>query len=321
MKRNNTSAAKRTSTAKRGAKSSVVRNSRGTRSTKPHTKRVIKTKTRGSKRSLQRWQIALASVLAFVIAASLIWFFRWTKERDAAIFSQNLLSEQYDFNPGLIISDGQFFNAQSMSEAQIQVFLEQHSSGCSGERCIASMKVDTTTQEADGECARYQGELGEAVSAIIAKSAAACGISPKVLLTMLQKEQHLVTADNPTEFQIKAAMGLSCPDDASCDPRYAGIFQQIFGAAKRFRYYQNHAQQYHYHAGRFNFVAYNPNEQCGGSDIYIENDATALLYIYTPYQPNQAALAAQGGEGDACSSYGNRNFSLIYSNWFGNPRS
>ena len=33
-----------------------------------------------------------------------------------------------------------------------------------------------------------------------------------------------------------------------------------------------------------------------------------------------AALEAGTGEGDACSSYGNRNFSLIYTDWFGNPR-
>ena len=47
----------------------------------------------------------------------------------------------------------------------------------------------------------------------------------KVLLTMLQKEQHLVTATAPTDFQIRAAMGLSCPDDANCDPAVRRILQ------------------------------------------------------------------------------------------------
>ena len=56
------------------------------------------------------------------------------------------------------------------------------------------------------------------------------------------------------------------------------------------------------------------------AEVYIENTATALLYIYTPYQPNLAALEAGAGEGDACSTYGNRNFSIIYSGWFGDPR-
>lgn len=74
------------------------------------------------------------------------------------------------------------------------------------------------------------------------------------------------------------------------------------------------------HAGALNYVRYNPNAGCGGSDVYIENKATALLYIYTPYQPNEAALKAGAGEGDACSTYGNRNFAIIYNSMFGNPR-
>ena len=142
-----------------------------------------------------------------------------------------------------------------------------------------------------------------------------------MLLTVLQKEQHLITATSPTDFQLKAAMGLSCPDNADCDPTYAGFFKQVFGAAKRYRYYLSHGGEYSYHAGQLVSIRYHPNESCGASDVYIRNKATALLYIYTPYQPNEAALAAGSGEGDSCSSYGNRNFALIYSGWFGNPRS
>ena len=118
------------------------------------------------------------------------------------------------------------------------------------------------------------------------------GISQKVLLTVLQKEQHLLTATNPNDFQFKAAMGLSCPDDANCDPTYAGFFKQVYGAAKRYQYYLRHEGRYGYHAGRLNYIQYNPNASCGGSNVYIENRATALLYIYTPYQPNAAALEA-----------------------------
>ena len=146
------------------------------------------------------------------------------------------------------------------------------------------------------------------------------GISQKVLLTVLQKEQHLLTATNPNDFQFKAAMGLSCPDDANCDPTYAGFFKQVYGAAKRYQYYIRHEGRYGYHAGRLNYIQYNPNASCGGSNVYIENRATALLYIYTPYQPNAAALEAGAGEGDSCSSYGNRNFAIIYHSMFGSPR-
>jgi hypothetical protein len=53
--------------------------------------------------------------------------------------------------------------------------------------------------------------------------------------------------------------------------------------------------------------------------VFIENQATAGLYNYTPYTPNDAALNNMYGTGDACSSYGNRNFWRIYTDWFGNP--
>jgi len=53
----------------------------------------------------------------------------------------------------------------------------------------------------------------------------------------------------------------------------------------------------------------------------LQNQATAGLYNYTPYQPNQAALNNLYGSGDACSAYGNRNFWRIYIDWFGSPTS
>ncbi|MGA1827654.1 MAG: hypothetical protein WAZ28_05330, partial [Microbacterium sp.] len=51
--------------------------------------------------------------------------------------------------------------------------------------------------------------------------------------------------------------------------------------------------------------------------VYVQNQATANLYYYTPYQPNAAAIRAGYGEGDGCSSYGNRNFFQYFSDWFG----
>ncbi len=54
--------------------------------------------------------------------------------------------------------------------------------------------------------------------------------------------------------------------------------------------------------------------------MYIENQATAGLYIYTPYVPNQAALNNLYGTGDGCSAYGNRNFWRTFTDWFGSTR-
>ena len=232
---------------------------------------------------------------------------------------QEQYSQRFRFDPGQIISDGNFFNAEAMTAAQVQNFLNEQGQECSGARCLKSLLVDTPDKRADALCKAYTGSRKQSAAMVIDAVAHACGISQRVLLTMLQKEQHLVSASQVSDFQIKSAMGLSCPDDDSCDPAYAGFFNQVYGAARRYKYYQAHESRYGYHVRRANWVRYHPNASCGGAYVYIENEATALLYIYTPYQPNEAALKADGGEGDACSSYGNRNFALIYRGWFGDP--
>lgn len=65
------------------------------------------------------------------------------------------------------------------------------------------------------------------------------------------------------------------------------------------------------------YIRWSPNGACGGDNVNIVNRATAALYSYTPYQPNQAALNNLYGTGDGCSAYGNRNFWRDFNNWFG----
>lgn len=262
----------------------------------------------------------MAVICVMALALVSVKFVQWRIEVRAAQARQSELTRTYDFDPGNIISDGQFFNGNAMSEAEIQSFLDDQGSSCSGKDCLKSKTFTTSSQPADDYCAAYRGAKHETAAAIIYKAGKACGISQKVLLTVLQKEQHLVTATSINAFQYKSAMGLSCPDDANCDPEYAGFFRQVYGSAKRYQYYAAHEKRYGYHANALNYVRYNPDESCGGSAVFIENKATALLYIYTPYQPNDAALAAGAGEGDSCSSYGNRNFAIIYQSWFGTMR-
>ena len=75
---------------------------------------------------------------------------------------------------------------------------------------------------------------------------------------------------------------------------------------------------YAYQLG-WNNILYSPNAACGTKSVNIRNNATRVLYIYTPYTPNAAALANLYGLGDSCSAYGNRNFWDYYSDWFGSP--
>ena len=226
------------------------------------------------------------------------------------------------FRPGNIISDVTFFASSTMSAGQIQAFLETRVPSCqSGYTCLKDWTDTSRTVAADAMCGAYAGAAGERASQIIFKVAQACGINPRVLLVTLQKEQGLVTHTWPSEWRYTIAMGQGCPDTAACDTRYYGFFNQVYGAAWQFKRYANppgtSAYFTWYAPGKTWNLRFNPNSACGSSPVYIENQATANLYYYTPYQPNAAALRAGYGEGDGCSAYGNRNFYNYFTDWFG----
>jgi len=156
---------------------------------------------------------------------------------------------------------------------------------------------------------------------IIWDAAQRYNISPKALLVTIQKESAgpLITDDWPFKKQYTYAMGAHCPDTAPCDENYAGFSMQIHESARLFRYYINNMNQpwWPYKKPGINSVRYHPNVNCGSSNVDIQSYATAALYTYTPYQPNQAALNNLYGTGDGCSAYGNRNFWRMYIDWFG----
>lgn len=226
------------------------------------------------------------------------------------------------FDPGMIISDAVFYDSGAMSAAQVQSFLSSRGSGCvaaSGNTCLKDFRQTTTTRAADARCrGTYTGASNETAAQIVAKVAVACGINPQVLLVTLQKEQGLVTATAGRSAAVyRKAMGYGCPDTAPCDALYYGFFNQVYNAAHQFQNYAARPTSYAHRAGMVNQVRYHPNAACGASAVYIQNQATASLYNYTPYQPNRAALAAGFGTGDSCSSYGNRNFWNYFTDWFG----
>ena len=241
------------------------------------------------------------------------------------------------FNPGNIISDAIFFDGGAMNGAQIQSFLNLKGISCKpgsdGTPCLKNFTQDTTPRPADAYCAGYSPSPGESAATILAKVGVSCGINPAVLMVMLQKEQGLVlgTGSGLYAMRYQKAMGYACPDSAPCDAAYYGFQNQVYAAARRFKVYGAEPGSYGYRAGRTSNVLYQvaPNDptkfnyqarDCGSSPVYIQNQATANLYIYTPYQPNAAALAAGYGTGDACSAYGNRNFWLYFTDWFGSTQ-
>jgi hypothetical protein len=222
-----------------------------------------------------------------------------------------------DFDPGDIISDGVFYDSSTMTGAQVQSFLSARVSTCrSGYTCLKDYRQNTSAQPARSEgCAAMGGTTNESAASIIARVAKACGINPRVLIVLLEKEQGLVSDTWPVARQYRSATGYGCPDTADCDANYYGFFNQVYHAAWQFKKYRARPDRA-YAAGRWNTIQWHPNAACGSSSVYIRNQATAGLYLYTPYRPNAAALANLYGTGDGCSSYGNRNFWRIFTDWF-----
>ena len=226
-----------------------------------------------------------------------------------------------DFDAGMIITDEAFYNSAAMDVASVQAFLSDKGASCSSagkeQACLKQFSQSTSTKAADQYCGTYSGGPSESAATIIVKVGKACGINPQVLLVLLEKEQSLVTTTNPTNYRYRSATGYGCPDTAECDAAYYGFFNQVYNAARAFKRYAANPTGYNYRAGQTNAIQLHPNTACGTKQVFIQNQATASLYIYTPYTPNDAALANLYGSGDGCSSYGNRNFWRIFTDWFG----
>jgi len=258
----------------------------------------------------RKWMAALA---VFAVAGALLTATATPQRAEAASLA--------GFDPGYIISDSVFFNENAMGEAQIQAFLRGQTPNCAqslGYACLANYSESTTSRAASTRCAAYTGGASEPASRIIDKVAKACGVNPQVILVTLQKERGLITKGSPSSADYKVAMGYGCPDTAACDSLYFGFFNQVYSAASQFIRYGVNPTTWRYRVGNVG-VQFHPNAGCGSTTVNIRNQATANLYNYTPYQPNAAALAAGYGIGDACSSYGNRNFFNYFSDWFGSP--
>jgi uncharacterized protein with LGFP repeats len=225
------------------------------------------------------------------------------------------------FNAGYIIHDALFYSPSAMTQPQIQAFLDSMVGTCTNANCLNVLYAKTESRNYDrGICKGYtpDSDALERASMIIYKVQVSCGISAKVILVTLQKEQGLVTHKGPTSGRLGAAMGWLCPDTAPCNTSAASFFRQIYGGAWQLKRYNTPDYFGNYHPGTHQ-ILYHPNRDCGTKTVAIRNHATAALYNYTPYTPNAGALANLGGTAPPCGSYGNRNFWVFYNQWFGSP--
>jgi hypothetical protein len=88
------------------------------------------------------------------------------------------------FDPANLLTDAEFNDSNAMSCAQIQDFLAQRSG-------VLKDYIDN----------------GKSAAQHVCEQAAAFGVNPKILLTMIQKEQALLTDPTPDERQLGWAAG------------------------------------------------------------------------------------------------------------------
>ncbi len=191
-----------------------------------------------------------------------------------------LPTKSFAFDPNYLISDWDFTDPFALDFNQIQHYLNRGYLG------------DYLTEDWEGDDAYATN--------IVWETAQTHGISPKVLLVMLQKEQSLVEDDDPSDSQLDWAMGYavcdSCSHDDEAIQRWKGFGKQVNSAAMQLTEgYLEDIENYGTTQGK-----YGPGVDVEIDDTTVTpiNAATAALYAYTPHL------------------HGNENFVTIWDRWF-----
>ena len=173
------------------------------------------------------------------------------------------------YQPDTVVSEANFRAATSMSAADIQAFLE--------------------TQP--GSLKNYVGKdhagVQKTAAEMIADASVKWGISPKVILATLQKEQSLLTSKSPSQNALDWAMGCGKADSFTTY-KYQGFGKQIWFGAYKFKQ---------------NADLWKPgaSQKIDGSTVHPTNPGTHAQYRYTPHFP------------------GVMSFWMIYWRYFGDP--
>jgi len=182
------------------------------------------------------------------------------------------------FRSDYLISDFDFSNNASMSQQDIQNFLDKQ---------FSPLRLYTDTNPNSGE--------KEWSWQIIKDAADRYKINPQILITLLQKEQSLIIG-SPFNFSTRLnwAMGYAVCDNCSMsDPliqKYKGFANQVLYAAKRLRQCLDEPNKFR--------ISANNSFNIDGQSLTPANQATACLYNYTPHV------------------HGNLNFWKIWNRWF-----
>lgn len=207
--------------------------------------------------------------------ASLLVFISLASSANAAVF-----------NPNNIISDLEMLDSDTMSEKEIQQFLENKGSYLANYRTVNSDGETRTAAQIIYEAAHNydcSDVANLSSSPTRAERAIKCkpiSINPKALLILLQKEQSLITDAAPRQTQLDWALGYGCPDGEKCNTRWQGFGKQLNSASLQFYDYITNPYSYKYQKGNTYTLSNTSNPD---SIVTPENHATAALYNYTPH--------------------------------------
>ena len=155
------------------------------------------------------------------------------------------------FDQNTLITDANYVAVDSMSAADVQATLDTLN---------GPLKRYTAPD--------YNGQIKTAAQ-MIYEAAKAWGISPKVVLATLQKEQSLLNETNPTQKDFDWALGMGWSDSRKL-LKYQGFGKQIW-----FGTYLLAKLQRGWHPGASQWI--------DGTRVYPTNKATWALYQYTPH--------------------------------------
>jgi len=201
----------------------------------------------------------MSKKIFWLLAISVIWLF------PKPIFA-------ISFDPNYLISDHELVDSRGATKDEVVNFLKQKKGA------LASY----FTADIDNQI-KHAGE-------IVYNAAQRYEINPWILVTLLQKEQTLVTTPAFKNSQYDWATGFACYDDGQTVSRFSGFTTQVDRAAWRLRYFVEHPWEFTYRPGQIYRI--------NGTKVRLQNLATAALYNYTPHIS------------------GNRLFWQIWQSWF-----
>ncbi len=160
------------------------------------------------------------------------------------------------FNPEYILADHELTEVK-MTLEEIQKFLKSQGGALANYETIdVDGRVRPASEVIFNASQRYQ-------------------VNPQILITLIQKEQSLVTKKAEKPSQYDWAAGFAAYDGRKPVEKFRGFARQIDRAAWRLRYFLEHPWEFVFRVGQVYKIS--------GTIVIPQNLATAALYNYTPF--------------------------------------